>query len=93
MIEIGLVVAVVMAIAGWLKSEEWYPNNMIPLAIVLLTVVFNLINAWLFGGDYLEAGKLAFIEALAAIGIHSGMKNTLQKRGVKTDDKTTDVHR
>lgn len=93
MIEIGLMVGLVLAIAGWLKTEGWYPNKFIPLAVVVLMVAFNLINAWLFGGDYLEAGKLAFIEALAAIGIHSGMKNTLQKRGVKTDDKTTDVHR
>lgn len=80
MIEMGLVVAVVMAIAAWLKSEEWYPNKSIPLAIVVMTVAFNLINANLFGGDYLEAGKLAFIEALAAIGIHSGVKNTFQTK-------------
>lgn len=92
MIEIGLMVALVLAIAGWLKSEGWYPNKFIPLAVVVLMVTFNLINAWLFGGDYLEAGKLAFIEALAAIGIHSGMKNTFQKRSVKTDDKPTSFY-
>lgn len=93
MIEIGLVVAVVMAIAAWLKSEEWYPNNLIPLAVVLLTVSFNLINALLFGGDYLEAGKLAFIEALAAIGIHSGVKNSFQneKSGANANEPT-DIH-
>ena len=83
MIEMGLLVAVVMTIAAWLKSEEWYPNKLIPLAIVVMTVAFNLINAYLFGGDYLEVGKLAFIEALAAIGIHSGLKNTFQ--GDKND--------
>lgn len=81
MIEMGLVVAVVMAIATWLKSNTKYPNSMIPLAIVAMTVAFNLINAQLFGGDFLEAGKMAFIEALAAIGIHSGVKNTFQNKG------------
>lgn len=83
MIEMGLVIAVVLAIAAWLKSEAGFPNKYIPLSVVVMTVTFNLINAWLFGGDYLEAGKLAFIEALAAIGVHSGVKNTLQLR----DDK------
>ncbi|MGG3884370.1 hypothetical protein [Brevibacillus panacihumi] len=80
MIEIGVMIALVLAIAGWLKSEVWYPNKFIPLAVVVLMVTFNLINAWLFGGDYLEAGKIAFIEALAAIGIHSGLKNSFEKR-------------
>lgn len=80
MIEIGLVIAVVMSIGAWLKSQEWYPNQMIPLAIVAMAVASNLVNALLFGGDLLEAGKLAFIEALAAIGIHSGMKNTFERR-------------
>lgn len=80
MVEISLVVAVVMSIAAWLKSQEWYPNSLIPLAVVIMAVVFNLINALLFGGDLLDAGKLAFVEALAAIGIHSGMKNTFERR-------------
>lgn len=80
MIEIGLVIAVVMAIAGWLKKEERFPNRFIPAAIVVMAVAFNLANAYLFGGDYLEAGKLAFIEICAAIGIHSGLKNSFQKR-------------
>lgn len=80
MIEIGIVIAVVMAIGGWLKTQDWYPNSMIPLAIVFLAVAFNLGNALLFHGDFLEAGKLAFVESLGAIGIHSGMKNTFQGR-------------
>ena len=80
MIEIGLVIAVVMAIGGWLKGQDWYPNSFIPLTIVFLAVAFNLTNAFLFHGDILEAGKLAFIESLGAIGIHSGMKNTFQWR-------------
>lgn len=80
MIEIGLIVAVVLAIGMWLKSSDWYPNSMIPLAIVVMAVVFNLVNAVLFGGDLLEAGKMAFVAALAAIGIHSGTKNTFEKR-------------
>lgn len=80
MVEIGLVIAVVMAIGGWLKTQEWYPNSFIPLAIVVLAVAFNLGNALLFHGDFLEAGKLAFVEALGAVGIHSGMKNTFQTR-------------
>jgi len=80
MIEIGLVIAVVIAIGGWLKGREKFPNSLIPLTIVFLAVAFNLGNAFLFHGDFLEAGKLAFIESLGAIGIHSGMKNTFQWR-------------
>lgn len=85
MIEMGLVVAVVMATATWLKGNTKYPNSMIPLAIVVMTVALNLINALLFGGDFLDAGKLAFIEALAAIGIHSGVKNSFRAKGDKND--------
>ncbi|MDC0761710.1 hypothetical protein POF51_13470 [Brevibacillus sp. AG] len=80
MIEIGLVIAVVMSIGVWLKKQEWYPNSMIPLAIVFMAVAFNLANAFLFHGDLLMAGKLAFIEALAAVGIHSGMKNSFESK-------------
>jgi hypothetical protein len=80
MIEIVIVIALVMAIGGWLKVQGWYPNSAIPAAIVFMAVALNLINAFLFGGDLLEAGKLAFIEALAAIGIHSGIKNTIESR-------------
>lgn len=84
MIEIGLVIGIVMSIGAWLKTVDWFPNNMIPLAIVTLAVAFNLLNAILFHGDYLEAFRLAFIEALGAIGIHSGTKNTF-KGGAKND--------
>jgi len=80
MIEIGVMIALVLAIAKWLKIEADFPNKYIPLSVVVLMVAFNLINASLFGGDYLEAGKIAFIEALAAIGIHSGLKNSFEKR-------------
>ncbi|MCM3291813.1 hypothetical protein M3661_16915 [Paenibacillus sp. MER 180] len=78
MIEIGLVIAIAMSVGAWLKTVNWFPNNMIPLAIVTLAVAFNLVNAMLFHGDYLEAFRLAFIEAVGAIGIHSGTKNTFK---------------
>jgi len=79
MIEIGLVIAIVMSIGAFLKTVNWFPNNMIPLAIVVMAVAFNLVNAMLFHGDYLEAFRLAFIEAIGAIGIHSGTKNTFNR--------------
>lgn len=81
MIEIGLVIAVTMAVGAWLKKQNWYPNQFIPLAIVVLAVAFNLVNALLFSGDLLEAGKLAFVEIVGAIGIHSGMKNSFEQKG------------
>jgi hypothetical protein len=80
MIEMVIIIALVMAIGGWLKMQEWYPNSAIPAAIVFMAITLNLLNAFLFGGDLLQAGKLAFIEALAAIGIHSGLKNTFQSK-------------
>nr|WP_258398859.1 glycoside hydrolase family 25 protein [Brevibacillus laterosporus] len=46
-------------------------------------------NANLFGGDFLEAGKLAFIEATAAIGIHSGLKKLPLDFPVVLDIETT----
>ncbi|AGR47372.1 hypothetical protein EMERY_30 [Brevibacillus phage Emery] len=83
MIEIGIVIAVVMASGAWLKTRNWFPNDYIPLAIVVMAVAYNAINALLYGGDLLEAGKIAFLEATAAIGIHSGTKNSFQKRDVE----------
>ncbi|BFH13544.1 hypothetical protein WJ0W_004072 [Paenibacillus melissococcoides] len=80
MIEIGFVIALAMAMGGFLKNEEWFPNKYIPFVIVIFAVAFNLLNAFLFNGDLLEAGKLALIEAAGAIGIHSGLKNSFQKR-------------
>ncbi|WP_289135621.1 hypothetical protein [uncultured Brevibacillus sp.] len=56
MVEIELVIAIVMAIGGWLKGQDWYPNSFIPLAIVLLAVAFNLGNAFLFHGDTVSVG-------------------------------------
>ncbi|QOS99884.1 hypothetical protein JNUCC42_03755 [Brevibacterium sp. JNUCC-42] len=49
-----------------------------------MAVAFHLCNALLFGGDYLEAGKLAFIEARAAIGkdkIAPGAVDDMKKTG------------
>ena len=83
MIEIGIVIAVVMASGAWLKTRNWFPNDYIPLAIVVMAVAYNAINALIYGGDLLEAGKIAFLEATAAIGIHSGTKNSFQKRDVE----------
>ncbi|AUM64329.1 hypothetical protein C0R09_07160 [Brevibacillus laterosporus] len=83
MIEIGIVIAVVMASGAWLKTRSWFPNDYIPLAIVVMAVAYNAINALIYGGDLLEAGKIAFLEATAAIGIHSGTKNSFQKRDVE----------
>ncbi|MGG3873152.1 hypothetical protein [Brevibacillus laterosporus] len=83
MIEIGIVIAVVMASGTWLKTRSWFPNDYIPLAIVVMAVAYNAINALIYGGDLLEAGKIAFLEATAAIGIHSGTKNSFQKRDVE----------
>jgi hypothetical protein len=84
MIEIGIVIGVVMAIGVWLKKETWFPTKFIPLAIIFLAVLFNVLDAWLFNGDLREAGKTAFIEALSAIGIHSGTKNMIE--GANSDD-------
>ncbi|MCR8985867.1 hypothetical protein NW801_12545 [Brevibacillus laterosporus] len=83
MIEIGIVIAVVMASGAWLKTRNWFPNDYIPLAIVVMAVAYNAVNALIYGGDLLEAGKIAFLEATAAIGIHSGTKNSFQKRDVE----------
>jgi UDP-N-acetylmuramyl pentapeptide phosphotransferase/UDP-N-acetylglucosamine-1-phosphate transferase len=85
MIEIVIIIAVVMAVGRWLKTETKLPSKFIPLSIVILAVALNVINAWLFGDgfDLLEAGKLGFISGLSAIGIHSGTKNTMEKKDGK----------
>ncbi|WP_205590214.1 hypothetical protein [Brevibacillus laterosporus] len=64
-------------------SDTRPQNDYIPLAIVVMAIAYNAINALLFEGDLLKAGKIAFIEATAAIGIHSGVKNSFQKGDVE----------
>ncbi|MFB0828002.1 hypothetical protein ACEU2D_00005, partial [Brevibacillus laterosporus] len=76
-------IAGVMASGAWLKTRSWFPNDYIPLAIVVMAIAYNAINALLYGGDLLEAGNIAFLEATAAIGIHSGTKKSFQKRDVE----------
>ncbi|MED1789272.1 hypothetical protein P4V47_17590 [Brevibacillus laterosporus] len=73
---------------AWLKTRSWFPNDYIPLAIVVMAVAYNAINALLFGGDLLEAGKMAFIEATAAIGIHSGVKIRFRREMWSNADDT-----
>ncbi|XOS90935.1 hypothetical protein ACLMAB_19485 [Brevibacillus laterosporus] len=57
MIEIGLVIAVVMASGTWLKTRSWFPNDYIPLAIVVMAVAYNAINALLFGEIYWKLAR------------------------------------
>lgn len=82
MIEMVIIIAIVLAVGKWLKTEKKFPNKFIPASIVILAVVLNIVNAWLFGEgiiDLKEAGKLGFIAGVGAIGLHSGTKNSLGK--------------
>ncbi|WPS87021.1 hypothetical protein SMD22_21365 [Brevibacillus halotolerans] len=68
MIEIGLVIAVVIASGAWLKTRSWFPNDYIPLVIVVMAVSYNAINALLFGEDLLEAGKMRLLRQRLLLG-------------------------
>ncbi|RFB38689.1 hypothetical protein DZB91_02530 [Brevibacillus sp. VP] len=47
-----------MASGEWLKPRNWFPDDYIPLAIVVMGVTYNAINALLYGEDILEATRL-----------------------------------
>jgi hypothetical protein len=79
MIEIAIILSVCLAIGKWLKTREWYPNSAIPAGIIVLAIALNLLNAFLFGGDILEAGRDGFIQAIFATGLHSATKNATQR--------------
>jgi hypothetical protein len=67
LIEILFVVAFAMAVTE--AVHDYLPTKLVPFAALGLVIVLNLLNAVLFGGDLLEAGKLGFIEGGIAIGI------------------------
>lgn len=78
MVQISLVIACALFVGAWLKNQAWFPTKFIPATIVLLAVIFNIVNALLFDGDILDAIRLAVTEAIAAVGIHSTIKNTVE---------------
>lgn len=77
--EIGLIMAVSMALTPILTSWMHWPQKLRGLFTVALVVVLNIVNVYAFGnGDWLGAGKDGLIAGLMAIGIYSAGKNTYQ---------------
>ncbi|MED1664358.1 hypothetical protein [Brevibacillus laterosporus] len=64
-----------MASGEWLKLRNWFPDDYIPLAIVVMGVTYNAINDLLYGGDILEATRLLLLGQRLLSGIHLGIKN------------------
>lgn len=77
MVQVTYVIGISMAIVNLLKNRFNLPKDLIPVLAVVLAVGFNLLNAFVFGGDYVSAGKAAFIES----GILVGLFATTDKKG------------
>jgi hypothetical protein len=81
---IAIVITCALFIGACLKKFSWFPNKLIPATIIFLAVVFNVANAWIFNTDIMDAIRIAIVEGFGAIGIHSGIKNTVE--GVKQNE-------
>lgn len=70
MIEIQYVVAFAMAVTNVIKT--FVPEKgkvFIPFIAIVLSIAFNLLNAFAFGGDILEAAKVGFVTGGIMIGM------------------------
>lgn len=62
-------------VRGMAETAELVPEDYIPLAIVVMGVTYNTINALLYGEIYLKATRLLILGQRLLLGIYSGVKN------------------
>lgn len=67
MIEVAYIIGLAMALVNLVKSR--IPASVVPLLAVLVSILLNLGNALLFGGDLASAGKDAFVSAGILVGL------------------------
>lgn len=70
MVEIQYIVAFAMGVINIFKDR--LPKSVVPFAAIGLSVVLNLLNAYIFGGDLLTAGKDGFVIAGIMVGLFAG---------------------
>lgn len=80
MIPVEYVIATSMALVNLFK--KYVPAGAVPFATILTAIIFNLLNAFLFGGDFLMAGKDAFIATGIFVGMFAGAD------AIRKSDKT-----
>lgn len=82
-VDAAVVVAPLMIVGAILKNAfKKFPNRMIPLVILLLGMPAYMAKsgaAW----DNASAWVTAFLCVATAVGVHSGIKNSLEKEGDK----------
>lgn len=67
MISVEYIIAFAMAFTNIFKNK--LPVTVVPFVSFFLSIVLNIINALLYGGDFLLAGKDAFCTAGVIVGI------------------------
>ncbi len=70
MIQLTYVLGFAMAIVNVFKGN--IDKRITPFVALFLVIAFNVVNAFLFGGDLLAAGRDAFIQGGIAIGMFAG---------------------
>ncbi len=70
------IVPVIVAFLGVIKSSGIIPNRFLPLLALLAGLI---IGGFLAKGDIIEWLIIGGGLGASAIGVHSGIKNTLQK--------------
>lgn len=67
MVEMEYIIAFSMAVVNVMK--KYVSKEAVPFLTILFAIGFNLLNAALFGGDALLAGKEAFVGAGISVGM------------------------
>ena len=85
MIGIQYVVAFALALTNVFKA--YVPAKAVPFIAIIVTIAFNVLNATIFGGDILLAGREAFISGgiTAGLFVSGDAIRTTAKTGIRVN--------
>lgn len=70
MIPVEYIIAFATGVVNIFK--KYIPANIVPIISIMVIILFNILNAVIFGGSVAEAGKDAFITGGICIGMFAG---------------------
>lgn len=70
MIPVEYIIAMSMSLVNIFK--KYLPSATVPFVTIIVAILFNVLNAFLFGGEFLLAGRDAFISTGIFVGMFAG---------------------
>ena len=94
MLDSYIIVGLVMVLVGVVKTFKLFTSTrgklLVPLLVFAIAGVLNVVNAFVFGGQILQALKEGFILGAAAGGIYSMGKAAMNTKIEMVDPLPTD---